>query len=119
MSDYGKPMDGSEYAHGPVPARDRLPSAAAKAWVRNNVGADAMDAEIEAFARHEAVRAYDAGAAAERDRTCEWTTEDERLPDDQSGPYSTACGEEFYVTHGLEPYDFCPYCGGKIVVKPE
>lgn len=49
---------------------------------------------------------FDAGVAAERKRACVWRI----LGDDY---YGTACRKR----HLGESDIFCPYCGGKIVVK--
>jgi hypothetical protein len=45
-------------------------------------------------------------------RTCEWIE-----IEDGSGIYNTCKeGEEFHLTEGLELYEFCMHCGGKIVI---
>lgn len=87
---------------------ERGPSAAAKAW-----------AETYAPPESEAVRdycamAFDAGAAAERERQCVWKWDDRF--------YLSGCGIETpHTRHSIkeEQILFCPYCGGKIVVKEE
>lgn len=69
-----------------------------------------MAACVEAMER---LRASEAQAVAERERTCTWTKEDE-------GPWHTECNNAFeFTTDGPKENEFkhCCFCGGKIEVK--
>lgn len=86
-------------------------------WVKS-LGTDmdsahGLDITTVLGAKMERLRASEALAVAERDRTCTWT-------DEVDGPWQTACGHAFeFISEGPGENGFkhCCFCGGKIIVK--
>jgi hypothetical protein len=83
---------------------------------------DEARAELSACTEHpggcgywrEAARQRERELAEARERTCEWTP-------DEDGVYRTSCGEAFMLITST-PTDnamrFCPYCGARLVEMP-
>lgn len=47
-------------------------------------------------------------------KLCRWTFDREDIAPIE---YETDCGNTFRVDAGLEPYEFCPFCGGEVSVE--